>query len=31
VLLTATSGTPSDWRSRHNFIQDLRRQSCSIH
>lgn len=21
VLLTATSGTPSDWRSRHNFIK----------
>ena len=28
VLLTATSGTPSDWRSCHNFIRDLRRRSC---
>lgn len=27
VLLTATSGTPSDWRSRHNFLQDLRRRN----
>lgn len=30
VLLMATSGTPSDWRSRHNFIRDLRRRTCSI-
>ena len=30
VLLAATSGTPSDWRSRHNFIRDLRRRTCSI-
>lgn len=28
VLLATTSGTPSDWRSRHNFIKDLRRRSC---
>lgn len=28
VLLTATSGTPSDWRSRHNFIKTLGRRSC---
>lgn len=27
VLLAATSGTPSDWRSRHNFLQDLRRRN----
>ena len=28
VLLTATSGTPSDRRSRHNFIKTLGRRSC---
>lgn len=28
VLLTAMSGTPSDWRSRHNFIKTLGRRSC---
>ncbi|NEG55425.1 hypothetical protein [Bifidobacterium platyrrhinorum] len=26
-LVTATSGTPSDHRSRKNFIKDLRRRS----
>lgn len=30
VLLTVTSGTPSDWRSRHNFIKTLRRRSWQM-
>lgn len=26
-LVAVTSGTPSDWRSRHNLLKDLRRQT----
>lgn len=28
-LIAVTSGTPSDWRSRHNFLRDIRRRACS--
>lgn len=28
-LVSSTGGTPSDHRSRKNFIKDLRRKSCS--
>lgn len=26
--LAVAGGTPSDWRSRRNFLRDLRRQAC---
>ena len=29
-LLTSTSGTPSDWRSRRNFLHQLRRRSYEL-